>query len=114
MTQTKPIQCDCDHTLKAFGAKCPMCVNAEQTKPTPEEEWDMLKAFGNFRRELRDIMYEHGILSNPGSTDQEVLDGIRQAIKLHGDRIRKETIAECARVADEYVFLDVSSLYLRK
>jgi hypothetical protein len=56
-----------------------------QTKPTPEEIASQLHK-------------DHGAHFNAG-----VEVAIAQALKSYGDRIRSETIAECAKVADEYV-----------
>lgn len=51
---------------------------------TPEEIQEgctmMLGAFGRFRAELRQIMYEAGVHSNPGWSDNGVLAAIRELV----------------------------------
>ena len=52
-----------------------------------DEEWDILKAWGKFRQEIRQILHENGIRSNPGWSDQNVIDGLREMVRnLKGER----------------------------
>lgn len=46
----------------------------------PTEPDLILKAFGELRRELRQLLHDNGVRSNPGWTDESIVDALRKMI----------------------------------
>jgi hypothetical protein len=62
--------------LKRHDLKSPAVTEPEGRVYSDED--DVYAAWGKFRRAIRQVLYENGIKSNPGWSDDNVVDGIRQ------------------------------------
>lgn len=46
-----------------------------------EFDAELMHSFAQFRQDLRQILYEHGVLSNPGWTEEDIVRAFRQLLQ---------------------------------
>lgn len=44
------------------------------------EAWDVIGSFVQFRRDLRQLLFDYGVLSNPGFTENCIVDALRRSL----------------------------------
>lgn len=54
----------------------------------------LVECFAKFRRDLRQLLYEYGVRSNPGWTEENIVQALRKILEAKVDLIIKNSKTE--------------------
>lgn len=64
--------------IRVLGVFCQECGHETEIHSVEIDDGSVFKAWGAFRRELRQILHEQGVRSNPGWSDDDVTQAFRK------------------------------------